>query len=302
MFTVPSFFPFISMIEPEEAGGGNEQEDNSEAFVDDGLGVPFEMPGEENQEPNDSEVAGVNPAWNDVINYIPEEERPKVISKLQEWDNNFAKVQSDFAPYKPLLDHKVSMEEVSRAFQFAQLVNTNPRAVYDELGQRFGFGQGQQQVTKEDDNEEEENPNPQFDLTKHPQFVEMQNKLQQFEQAAMLDYQRQQERQEAQKVESEFSNIENEFKVKLSPQAREEVLIRTVKIGDRTGNYDIREGYKDYSSFVNQIRNSRATNTAPKVFSGSGGLPANSKPLSQLNDEDRANRIVAWLEANNKEQ
>jgi hypothetical protein len=152
MFTIPSFFPFISMIEPEEAGGGNEQEDNSEAFVDDGLGVPFEMPGEEHQEPSDSEVAGVNPAWNDVINYIPEEERAKVIPKLQEWDNNFAKVQSDFAPYKPLLEHKVSMEEVSRAFQFAQLVNTNPRAVYDELGQRFGFGQGQQQVNKEDDN------------------------------------------------------------------------------------------------------------------------------------------------------
>src|SRR5689334_20171121 len=164
MFTIPSFFPFISMIEDGEGGGS----DNSQEIEDDGLGVPYEQPGEESQEPDDSEVANINPAWNDVLNFIPEDKRPEVLPKLKGWDDNFAKVQSEYAPYKPLLENKVTMDDVQRAFAFANLVNTNPRALYDELGQRFGFGQGQQQVNnqEEDNEDEDENQIPKFDLTK----------------------------------------------------------------------------------------------------------------------------------------
>lgn len=301
MFTIPNIFPFINRIDEEgDNGGGGEDQD-----IDDGLGVPMELPGEEHQEPDDSEVAGINPAWNDVLNFIPEDKRGEVLPKLKSWDDNFAKVQSEFSPYKPLLENKVSMDEIQRAFAFANLVNTNPRGLYDQLAERFGFGQGQQQVTnkdEEDEDEEENNKPPVFDLTKSPEFQQMQQKLQQFEQAAMQQQEQERMAQEHRAIENEFSAIENEMKVKLTPKVREEVLVRTVKIGDRTGNYDIREGYKDYASFVNQIRNSRATNSAPRVFSGNGGLPANGKPMSELSEEERAARIVAFLEAAGKDQ
>lgn len=299
MFTIPGFFPFISMIEDEGENGGG---DNNDQDIDDGFGVPMELPGEEHQEPDDSEVAGVNPAWNDVLNFIPEDKRGEVIPKLKGWDDNFAKVQSEYAPYKPLLENKVTIDEVQRAFAFANLVNTNPRGLYDQLAERFGFGQGQQQVNnQEEEEDEDEKPKP-LDLTKIPEFQQMQNKLQEFEQAAMRRQEEERLAQERQNIETEFGNIESEMKVKLSPKAREEVLIRTVKIGDRTGNYDIREGYKDYASFVNQIRNSRASANAPRVFSGNGGLPANSKPMAELSEEERAQRIVAFLEAAGKQE
>ena len=295
MFTIPGFFPFISMIGEEgDNGGGDNQE-----IEDDGLGVPLELPGEESQEPDDSEVANINPAWNDVLNFIPEDKRPDVLPKFKEWDDNFAKVQSEYAPYKPLLENRVTMDEIQKAFAFANLVNTNPRGLYDQLAERFGFGQGQQQVNnQEEEDDEEENKPPVFDLTKSPEFQAMQQKLTQFEQAAMAQQEQVRMQQEHAAIENEFSNIENEMKVKLTPKAREEVLIRTVKIGDRTGTYDIREGYKDYASFVNQIRNSRASASAPRVFSGNGGLPANGKPLREIADDDeRSARIVAMLEA-----
>ena len=301
MFTIPNIFPFISTIgeEGDNGGGGEDQEP-----IDDELGVPMELPGEESQEPDDSEVAGINPAWNDVLNFIPEDKRGEVLPKLKSWDDNFAKVQSEFSPYKPLLENKVSMDEIQRAFAFANLVNTNPRGLYDQLAERFGFGQGQQQVNKdeEDDNDEDDNKPPVFDLTKSPEFQQMQQKLQQFEQAAQQQAEQERMAQEHKAIENEFTSIESEMKVKLTPKVREEILVRTVKIGDRTGNYDIREGYKDYASFVNQIRNSRASASAPRVFSGNGGLPANGKPMSELDDEQRAARIVAFLEAAGKEQ
>lgn len=306
MFTIPSFFPFITMIEDEGDNGGGDpdvsQESQEPEF--DEFGIPFEAP--DSQEPEPQEVKP-NPAWEAILGYIPEDKRPEVLPKFKEWDDNFAKVQSEYAPYKPLLENKVPFEEVQRAFAFANLVNTNPKALYDELGQRFGFGQGQQQV---DNNEEEDNDDPDLnpdpnkvpDFTKHPEFIRMQQTIDQFKQAAEAEAVRQQEQADMQRIESEFSEIENEHKVKLNPQVRAEVINRAVLIGDRTGNYDIREGYKDYVSFVSQVRNSRANATAPKVFSGNGGLPTgNAKSLGELSDEERAKRIVAMLEAAGKE-
>jgi hypothetical protein len=303
MFTIPNFFPFLTKIDEDEDNGGGDGIPHEDDFVDDGLGVPFETDDDESREPTSEEIKN-NPAWDEILNYIPEDKRPEVLPKLKGWDDNFAKVQSEYAPYKPLLEHKVSMDDVQKAFAFANLVNTNPKALYDELGQRFGFGQGQQQVP----NKEEDEDDPDFvkdqipDLTKHPEFVKMQETVRQFQENAMAEAKRQEEVALSNQVENEFSALEQELKVKLSPKAREEVLIRSVKIGDRTGNYDIKEGYKDYASFVNQIRNSRANNTAPRVFDGKGGLPATNKPLSQMNEEERAQRIIAFLEASGKEQ
>lgn len=309
MFTIPNIFPFISMIEPEgDNGGGDtglENQESQEPDYDD-LGVPFEMPGEESQEPNANNEVKPNPAWDSILNYIPEDKRPEALPKLKEWDDNFAKVQSEYAPYKPLLEHKVTMDEVQRAFAFANLVNTNPRALYDELGQRFGFGQGQQQVANKEEEEEdpdlEQQDNRIPDLTKHPEFVRMQETVRQFELAAQQEAERQEAIRLEQETEKSFNALENELKVKLTPKVRAEVLNRTVILGDRTGNYDLKEGYRDYASFVSQVRNSRANNTAPHVFSGNGGLPANGKSLREINDDDeRSARVVAMLEAMNKE-
>jgi len=304
MFTIPSFFPFISMIEPDGSGGGEEQqEDNQEPDFDE-FGVPFET--ESNDPPEETKEIKADPNWEDILQHIPEDKRPEVLPKFKSWDDNFAKVQSEYAPYKPLLENKIPFEEVQRAFAFANLVNTNPKALYDELGQRFGFGQGQQQVEKKD---EEQNDDPDLedqnkvpDLTKHPEFVRMQQTIEQFQQAAAAEAERQANARAEQEMENEFAAIEQEHKVKLNPKVRAEVINRAVLIGDRTGNYDIREGYKDYSSFVSQVRNSRASNSAPRVLSGNGGLPTgNGKSLGEMSDEERSARIVAMLAAANKE-
>jgi len=299
---IPNIFPFISMIEPDGSGGGEEQqEDNQEPDFDE-FGVPFEDP--DNNPPEETKEIKADPNWEDILQFVPEDKRPEVLPKFKSWDDNFAKVQSEYAPYKPLLENKIPFEEVQRAFAFANLVNTNPKALYDELGQRFGFGQGQQQVEKKDEEQDdpdlEDNKVP--DLTKHPEFVRMQQTLNQFQEAAAREAQRQADVAAEQELDRDFAAIEAEHKVKLNPKIRAEVLNRAVVIGDRTGVYDIKEGYKDYASFVSQVRNSRASNSAPRVLSGNGGLPTgNGKNLGEMTDEERSARIVAMLAAANKE-
>jgi len=294
---IPNIFPFISMIEPEvDNGGGENGSVNGE--IDD-LGVPADF-GQDNHQEETKEVK-LNPAWNAVLEPLPQEFHKQIMPKLQEWDNNFAKVQSDYAPYKPLLENNVKFEDVRKAFQLVDLINANPRAVYDQLAQRFGFnsGQGQQQIedNKEDDPQDIGNPDGQFDITKHPQFIALQQQVEQFNQFQQNQTQALQRQQEEQRVQTE---INNEFAAlesrvgKLNDDVKAEVIRRAIAIGDARGdgNFFIEEGYRDYATWVNRVRNSRANANAPTVMPGNGGQPNQKKSFGLMSEDEQVDRIA----------
>lgn len=296
---IPKFFPFMSSIgETEVDNGGGENGSTNNGDIDD-LGVPADF-GQESHQEQTQEVK-LNPAWNAVLEPLPQEFHKVITPKLQEWDTNFAKVQSDFAPYKPLLDNNVKFEDVQKAFQLVDLINSNPRAVYDQLAQRFGFnsGQGQQQIedNKDDDPQDIGNPDGQFDITKHPQFIALQQQVEQFNQFQLSQTQSIQRQQEEQRIQQE---IAGEFQAlegkvgKLADDVKAEIIRRAVAIGDARGdgNFFIEEGYRDYATWVNRVRNSRANANAPTVMPGNGGQPNQRKSLGQMSDEDRVDRIA----------
>ncbi len=288
-------FPVMHIDGDENAdnGGGNE----SANIPDDNLGVPDDFGQDEQVQQENTQEVKQNPAWNSVLEPLPQEFHKQIMPKLQEWDDNFAKVQSEYAPYKPLLENKIPYESVQKAFQLAALLNSNPRAVYDDLGQRFGFnsGQGQQQV---EDNDEDEEPNPQdiggegFDITKHPQFVQLQNVVNQLQngitQQQQAVQQSQLEAQAQSEIDTEFRTLESKVG-KLPDDIKTEIVRRAMLIGDARGdgNYWIEEGYQDYAKFVNRIRNTRANNSAPETLSGNGGMPQQRKNTAQMSEDER---------------
>lgn len=291
----------ISSIEDGEGGGGSEE---TQEF---NLGVPDDY-GQEQQESNaggtEPEVKE-NPAWKEVYDLLPAEFHPMIQPKLKSWDDNFAKVQSQYAPYKPLLERGVPYEAINTSMEFANLVNANPRAVWDELGKRYGFsGQGQQQVEEIDPDEEEPGDGvfePQ-DLSKNPQFAQLQQSYQQLEQRLQQEQQAKQEWQEQQQalteINNEWSQIESKTG-KLPEEVRAEIVRRSIFIGDNRGdgNYSLAEGYTDYANFVSKVRNTRANNTAPDVMPGNGGLPKAGKNMGKMNEDEFVDHIAAMAKA-----
>lgn len=298
---IPKFFPFISMIGEDGDSGGGENGSESQEF--DNLGVPENF-GQEQQQEKNNEVE-LNPAWNAILEPLPQEFHKQVMPKLKEWDDNFAKVQSEYAPYKPLLENKVGFEDIQKAFQLVDLLNSNPRAVYDQLGTRFGFnsGQGQQQIedNEDDDPKDVGNPSGEVDITKHPQFIALQQQVQQFDQfqrSQMETYQRQQEEQRVQaEISNEFAALEKNVG-KLADDVKAEIIRRAVAIGDARGdgNFFIEEGYRDYANWVSRVRNTRANNTAPNVMPGNGGQPHQKKSYGQMTDDERVDRIAQFAQ------
>lgn len=285
-------------------GGG---EDNS--F--DPLGVPEPVSNTESEpQAEQSAEEKFNPAWNPLFEALPTEfqKHPKIVDTLKSWDQNFAKVQSEFAPYKPLVENQISMEDIQNSIELTKLLNANPRYVYDELARRYGFAseQGQQQVEEEDSEDEENENTPNLlELENNPQLKAMQEQLNQFQQMFAQQEQAKQEQriQEEAKaaVQNEWDQLYQSIGVpqgqNLPANVRQEIAQRAVAIGDATGEYSLQKGYEQYAEMVNFVRNSRANNTAPQVMPGNGAMPSTKKNLGQMSEDERVDHIAAMAKA-----
>jgi hypothetical protein len=315
MFT--KFFPFnfISMIDGEGDNGGSSVDVDSGSDYFDELGVPPVVE-QQQEDTNYSVESGQNsedkipPAWGKLFEVLPEQfqKHPTVRETLKEWDNNFAKVQSDYAPYKPLLENQISMEDIQNSIELTRLINANPRYVFDELGKRYGFNaeQGQQQVeNQEEEGNEDEIPPNLLELENNPTLKAMQEQLNEFQQMFARQEEAKQEQQIVQQAQQEIASEWNQLYQQLNiPQGKdlpqnvkEEIVRRSVAIGDETGTYSLIEGYKQYADFVNYVRNTRANNTAPTVMPGNGALPSTKKNLGQMSEDERVDHIAAMAKA-----
>lgn len=304
MFIPPAIGPFIlSKIEDEGDNGGS----GDTSF--DPTGVPEVLQNtqddvESQSDQSDSEEK-FNPAWNPLFEVLPSEfqKHPVVRDTLKGWDQNFAKVQSEYAPYKPLLENNIKIEDIQNSIELAQLFSSNPRYIWEELGKRYGFApeQGQQQVEDQDEDEDDNSQPNLLELENNPQLKAMQDQLNQFQQ--MFQQQKEAEenariQQEAQQaVQTEWNDLYKQIGIPegqhLPQNVRMEIAQRAVAIGDATGNYSLKAGYDQYAEMVNYVRNSRANNSAPQVMPGNGAQPSTKKNLGQMSEDERIDHIAA---------
>jgi hypothetical protein len=304
------------MIDGEGDNGGSSEIDDSGSGLSyfDELGVPPVIE-DTNTDSSVGEDQTLNtedkipPAWGKLFEVLPEQfqKHPVVRDTLKGWDDNFAKVQSDYAPYKPLLENKISYEDIQNSIELTRLINANPRYVFDELGKRYGFApeQGQQQVEDQELEEEEDNAPNLLELENNPTLKAMQDQLNTFQQMFAAQEQAKQDAAIQETAKAEIQNEWNQLYTQLRipegkdlPQnVKNEIIRRSVAIGDETGNYSLKAGYDQYAEFVNFVRNTRASNTAPTVMPGNGALPSTKKNIGQMDEDERINHIAAFAKS-----
>ncbi|MFG2268105.1 hypothetical protein [Streptomyces sp. NPDC048720] len=99
---------------------------------------------------------GPNPAWNDVLGVLPEQYHEVVTPHFQKWDQaaqqrieQANQMVSQFEPYKPFVENNISPQDLEQGIQLMYQLNADPQAVYNALGEAYGFavsGQQQQQI------------------------------------------------------------------------------------------------------------------------------------------------------------
>lgn len=283
-------------MDPDLENGQGEVQDNGQENLEQSTAAPEQV--EEKR----------NPAWDEVLNILPQEFHNQVTPAFKKWDENFSKVQSQYAPYKPLVEKNVPFEQIDKAMQIAHLLNVNPQLVYQELHKQFGQQQSEQGPPEENDEEEDQElEEGEFDLTKDPRFVAQQEQLQQMQQYLQSQFEAQQQLELDRAIANEWKQLEATANggQPFDEDIRTEIINRACWLADieeqRTGKEvepDLAKGYEHYQQFVSKVRNTRANNTAPDVLNGNGGVPSQKVDLKDSNNLQ--DHIIATLKAMNQ--
>jgi hypothetical protein len=251
-----------------------------------------------------------NPAYAEYLNKIPEGFRGVVEPIFKEWDQGvarrFEQVHSRYEPYKPFVESQTDPSQMREALSLYQLMAQDPQRIYDALGQHLGVGQGQGQALDEPEEEFDlgEGDQAQPDITKHPQFQQ----LQQQQQAIVQAMQQHQQQQEAaalaaegeQWLDSRHKAAEDYLtqKVGITPDRSTWNYIygTAIALSSANPNGDNDAAFAQaVDSYVEQLNTFRkmptANGSAPTVLPTGGGTPSNVLP-QDMSDKDRRKMAV----------
>jgi hypothetical protein len=233
---------------------------------------------------------GRNPAWSSLLDKLPSEFHSLIEPDLKSWDENFQnsltkkadEVQSRYSPYSFLVDDEVPPENVQASLQLMAMIEADPKAFYDKMGEYYKdqWGQGQEvsQGSSEPEFSLDGSDEKEFDVTQHPKFQELAQN-----QEALATYLAQQiEKENEAKAEKELEAEEARLKDQYGEYDQEFVYSYAVQ-----NEVPLEDAVKKFVALRDQFRSApRASDSAPGVFSPSGGVPSSQPQPGKLSDRE----------------
>jgi hypothetical protein len=230
-------------------------------------------------------IEGGNPAWNSILQHIPEDKRQEVVPTLQEWDQNFQSVQETHAPWKEFSESGVDPETARLALNVLNTIENNPQQAYQTIGNALGITPGQAQEVVE--NLEEEVEEAQTEGISVEQFNALQTKADAMAQILLGQRQESLLAEQEQQLDNELSSLKD----KHGEFPEQEVVYRMMHNG-----MTAEDALKDYQKFEeNLLRNRRP---APKFLTGGGNIPTPKVNPTELDDKQTRDLVAEILTTN----
>ena len=245
---------------------------------------------EEVEEDSTDEPESRNPAWDELLDVLPKSLHGMVKPVLDKWQSGIDSEFEKIAPYRKFADADVNPQIIEASMDLARQVQSNPKAVYDELAQRYGWSAAQQIVEEASENLEEAEEMDLFDDSESTSELKaLKSELDALKSTITSQ-------QEASEQEALSNQIEESLQ-SLGKEAgdfdQEAVVRRAMLLADDYPDADIAQliqaGYEQYSGEVEKMRSS--IKKAPRVAGGSANKSP-AAPVKTLNTrEDRINAI-----------
>ncbi len=240
---------------------------------------------------------GINPAWQEFYGSAPEDVRDQYLTPaFQKWEQNVnnmvQKVHSEYEPWKPVME-QVDPQTASWAIQVANALNTDPKMVYEALGE--WMGQQQQNNGTSPQNQQPglnpgqgQQPNPE-DAPWRPELdrVQEQNRL-------LTDYLRaQQQAQQAQQADAQLEQELSAVKKTYNLQDRDmQFVLGLMANQDMTTE----AAAKAVAEYTGSFR------PKPLIMGSGGGVPSNGVDPRKLDAKGTKNLVIQMLAANQAAQ
>lgn len=248
-----------------------------------------------------------NPAWKDILDPVPEHFHSHLKGHLSRMERYAQEQQQEAALYKEFKENNISKDQLVQGLQFINLLNTNPRGVYDYLQQQYNYAQTQEAVANSQEQQRGESQpenlelgEEQSDIFKDPRYQQVSNQAQFAAQAV----QEMQERAIRQQMEYEVTNDLNS--VETHPQYKNlprDLVIRTAlgmaaeqqaKTGREVGA-DVMAAAKslwETGAFAPKSR----VNLPPNLSRTRSGVPADTEPeFGKMTRQQRTAYLAAAM-------
>lgn len=229
-------------------------------------------------------VEGGNPAWNDVLQYVPEDKRQEVVPRLQEWDKNYQEVQQQLAPWKEFVDSKVDPETAQLGLNVLTTIENNPQAAYDAIGKHLGISSKEAKEVVQDVQKDIEAGQDSSSGISKEQFEQLKKTTDAMAQILVANRQQEEINQEEQALDQELSAL----KKNKGDFPEEEIVMRMLHLG-----LNAEEAYDHYAQFEENLFKSRKQ--APRVLSGGGQVPQPHVKVTELDRKGTKDYVAQML-------
>lgn len=122
-------------------------EDDDEIILPDGA-VDNEYETENEQDSEDGSFSNNNPSLNELYDILPKSLHGMIEPVVSKWQSGIDREFEKMSGYRALAEAGVSPDIIEASLELAQQISANPKAIYDELAERYGWQQAQQMVNE----------------------------------------------------------------------------------------------------------------------------------------------------------
>lgn len=244
-------------------------------------------------------VQGGNPAWNDVMQHIPEDKRQEVVPHFQKWDQHVNELNEKYSAWENFNKSGIDPEQVQYALQVASLIESQPQAVYDKIGEYLKSQgitvNGGQAVTEPQPTSAgtEGLTQEEFDLLKHPEYIKTKEQLDRVTQIMLQEHESRQQEARIQEQNAAFDKELAGLKSKhgeFDEGIEREITMRM--IADE--NLTMEDAYNDVMSFIGNVR--KVARPAYTPIGAGGSVPTQPIDPKKMNSKGVKDLVVQMLE------
>lgn len=263
-------------------------------------------------DPGTQPGTGDNPAWTEFLSGVPASMHDMFKPHLAKWDQGVSariqQVHQEYEPYKAFRDGGITPEVLQQAHVIYQAVERDPKAVWEALGNTFGYSNAPTPTTPQIPGQGLPNSpveptaeynlggqSQQFQLESDPRFQRLEAMANTM--ANMLVSQHQ--AAEASKADADLDRELASAKEKFGdyPDEYEKMILGLMSSGMSAD-----QAVQQFHGMRNQILTQNNRPAAPTVISGAGPLPSNAIDPTKLNKTDTVSLVAQMVKAANQQR
>lgn len=245
---------------------------------------------EEEFDQEEPEAKG-NPAWDELYNVLPKSLHGMVEPVISKWQSGVDSEFEKFSPYRKFAESGVNPDVIEASMELARQVAANPKAVYDELAERYGWAQANAMIQQASENLEDAEDYEEDPFGDDPTSAELKAMKAELDALKGTLQSREEQEEQAQlgyEIESSIEALTSEH----GDFDQEAVVRRAMLLADDYPNASLEQliyaGYEQYNEELDRMRGQ--VKRAPRIAGGNANkVPA--APARVLNT--REDRIAA---------